>query len=576
MAGRKRTKKGEGKNPAKKKKNTDEPNEENVNVCYLEMLPELALIEILSYFDFREIVELSVLSKRLHNQITRLVKGFKYWSIYTDSTKKVPAFISKSKKDVSITLTENQTKNQLNLLCKLFNTRVVDISVEYSWIGRPYPKSVSTKLPRLERMNVECHESDSEISWIPGVMKSSCASLQYLRLVAVDLSMFDLTAKMTFSGLKKIVLSDCVEVPDIFFKLSAPQLETLVISAVWLPNKIKEISPAFKGLKTLVLRGNTGDTASLIKACAPTLKNLNISNVGISFLKKLNIEFPLLERIESQPRIEDADLDEPSGLEYLLDKCSKTLKTLVLSYDVFSLDFSRIKSSAFPALTKIDFTDNEEIKNFQLFLSKCPNLISFQQTGSTEQTEVYLDSTLEKYPELKTKELVHHSDTGVWYKLSDELSASIRTVQINLSRVDISGSGVKFLLDPRCEVVGVKYLTIRYIMDADDKIEEKQVHDQIIHLLNKSRSTLLHLHFEYCYLPLQLSQLQEFPQLQEVQFSHCRCLNTKLLDDVRQMFPRRSKLSVVKSGLQEWEAVCSDEDLIGEPYNRTVMKVDDL
>ena len=211
------------------------------------------------------------MSKRLHNQITRLVKGFKYWSIYTDSIKKVPAFISKSKKDVSITLTENQTKNQLNLLCKLFNTRVVDISVEYSWIGRPYPKSVSTKLPRLERMNVECHESDSEISWIPGVMKSSCASLQYLRLVAVDLSMFDLTAKMTFSGLKKIVLSDCVKVPDSFFKLSAPQLETLVISAVWLPNKIKEISPAFKGLKTLVLRGNTGDTGSLIKACAPTL-----------------------------------------------------------------------------------------------------------------------------------------------------------------------------------------------------------------------------------------------------------------------------------------------------------------
>lgn len=133
----------------------------------------------------------------------------------------------------------------------------------------------------------------------------------------------------------------------------------------------------------------------------------------------------------------------------MLDKCSKTLKTLVLSYDVFGLDFSRIKSSAFPALTKMDFTDNEEIKNFQLFLSKCPNLISFQQTGSTEQTEVYLDSTLEKYPELKTKELVHHSDTGVWYKLSDELSASIRTVQINLSRVDISGSAVKCLLDPR-------------------------------------------------------------------------------------------------------------------------------
>ena len=55
MAGGKRTKKGEGKNPAKKKKNTDEPNEENVNVCYLEMLPELALIEILSYFDFRSV-----------------------------------------------------------------------------------------------------------------------------------------------------------------------------------------------------------------------------------------------------------------------------------------------------------------------------------------------------------------------------------------------------------------------------------------------------------------------------------------------------------------------------------------
>ena len=52
MAGRKRTKKGVGKNPAKKKKNTDE---ENVNVCYLEMLPELALIEILSYFDFRSV-----------------------------------------------------------------------------------------------------------------------------------------------------------------------------------------------------------------------------------------------------------------------------------------------------------------------------------------------------------------------------------------------------------------------------------------------------------------------------------------------------------------------------------------
>ena len=55
MAGRKRSKKGVGKNAAKKKKNTDEPNEENMNACYLEMLPDLALIEILSYIDFRNV-----------------------------------------------------------------------------------------------------------------------------------------------------------------------------------------------------------------------------------------------------------------------------------------------------------------------------------------------------------------------------------------------------------------------------------------------------------------------------------------------------------------------------------------
>lgn len=247
MAPRKRLKKAIG-NSSKKQKTSDpvvsgkdeaaRSNDTASSVSYLEMLPDHVLSQILKHIYFSQVVELSQMSRRLYSQITRLEAGFKTWAVHTD--KNIPDFVTSSDGDVSISLWDEISNVLLTKLCRQFGDRITSIKTEFNLI-RHYPKYVKTKLTRLVSLSIESYrdcdqQSDCIISWIPGVIANSFASLQSMRLECVNLEFFN--ENITFSALKEIIIINCLTIPDSFFKINAPNLEFLGMVLVKLPQKI--------------------------------------------------------------------------------------------------------------------------------------------------------------------------------------------------------------------------------------------------------------------------------------------------------------------------------------------------